>query len=169
MSKMITIYNPLEGEKRTLPLVDAEALMRKANSVWTTKLPPPPGWMFEVPKYRVMRDVWPESNPRFRLEKPHSGSALDIWQFADRPYKAGEIIETKSWPAADFFPLNYSAEMVSEFFRTRVRSRLQQSPWFGDRVRLEDGLSAPMPTIGTVRTLSVPKTDIAPSPARVAR
>jgi hypothetical protein len=174
--KTISIYNPLDNEIRTLPLIDAEALMRKANSTWTTKLPAPPDWEFEVPKYRVMRDVWPEANPRFRLERPHSGTNLSVWQYAERPYKAGEIVETKNWPAADFFPLNYSAEMVLDFFRTRMRSRLQQSPWFQGRVRLEDGLDAPLPTIGQVRTLNMPKFDAsparprsAPQPVRVAR
>jgi hypothetical protein len=43
--------------------------------------------------------------------------------------------------------LNYSAAMVLEFFNSRQKSRLPRSPWADDQVRLDDGLSNPMPKI----------------------
>jgi hypothetical protein len=103
---------------------------------------PPPGWEREVPKYRVVRDTLPAQKARFRSERPFS-SCLDpdVWQYGEKPLKAGEIVETTAWPHPSFFPLNYGAKNVLEFFSSRMKSRLQRSPWAGDQIRLDDGLT----------------------------
>jgi hypothetical protein len=59
------------------------------------------------------------------------------------------VIETTEWPnPGTMTPLNYSARQVMEFFTTRQKSRLPRSPWANDQVRLDDGLSNPLPKIG---------------------
>jgi hypothetical protein len=96
----------------------------------------------EVARYRATRDVHPPANSRHRFEPPFSSlSDPDVWQFADRPVKSGELIETKSWPHPSFFALNEAAERVLAFFNSAPKSRLGLSPWRGDRIVLEDGLS----------------------------
>jgi hypothetical protein len=105
---------------------------------------PPPGFEREVPRYRATRDVYPSPNSRHRHESPFSSFSDDaVWQFAERDYKAGEEIETKSWPHPSFHALNYSAEKVLEFFSSRQKSRLPLAPWRFDRLVLDDGLSGP--------------------------
>jgi hypothetical protein len=116
---------------------------------------PPPGWEREVPKYRVTQDVQPPEKARFRLERPFS-QILDQtrWQYAERSYTAGEIVETREWPHATFHGLNYSAQQVLRFFKTAPKSRLPRSPFDGDRLRLSDGLSnATAPKIGVVKPI----------------
>jgi hypothetical protein len=138
-----TIYNP-NGESRTLEANRAANEVRLDPTAWSFTKFPPPGWERETPKYRVtiQGGVYPSPNSRFRLEPPFtSGSDNNVWQYAERAYKVGEIIETRHWPHASFHPLNYSAEKVLDFFSTRLKSRLTLSPWFGDSVRLGDGLS----------------------------
>src|ERR1039458_10274220 len=109
---------------------------------------PPANWQREVPRYRVGRDVRPSPNDRHRHEPPFSSfSDGSVWQQADRPHEAGEIIETTEWPHPMFFPLNYSAKKVLEFFGASQKSRLPRSPWADGRIRLDDGLSGPMPKI----------------------
>ena len=54
---------------------------------------------------------------------------------------AGEVIETREWPHASFRPLNYGAKKVLDFFNLQMKSRLPRSPWYGDRLRLDNGLS----------------------------
>jgi hypothetical protein len=104
---------------------------------------PPPGWEREVPRYRVTRDIHPSPNSRHRFEPPFASlSDSSVWQYAERDYKAGEI-ETRDWPHPSFRPLNYSAGKVLDFFNTRQKSRLPRSPWAGDRIRLDDGLTGP--------------------------
>src|ERR1700730_15972663 len=109
---------------------------------------PPPGWEREVPRYRVIRDVFPSPKPRFRTEPPFA-NILDSseWQYAERDYKAGETVETQMWPHASFFPLNFSAKKVLEFFSSRQKSRLPRSPWADGRIRLDDGLSGDLPKL----------------------
>jgi hypothetical protein len=103
---------------------------------------PPSNWQYEMPKYRAIRAVHPSPNSRFRNEPPFAScSDNDCWQYGTRILKAGEIIETGEWPHQSFFALNYSARKVLEFFRTRQKSRMQRSPWAGDRLRLDDGLT----------------------------
>jgi hypothetical protein len=84
----------------------------------------------------------PAERARYRFEPPF-GTILDsgVWQYGTRAYKAGEIIETTAWPHPSFMPLTYGAERVLEFFNTRMKSRLTTSPWFGDSLRLDDGLT----------------------------
>jgi hypothetical protein len=103
---------------------------------------PPPGWIRELPKYRVMRDVHPAEKARFRSEPPFtSTSDSSAWQYGTRILKAGEIIETGEWPHNSFFALNFSAKKVLAFFSASQKSRLPRSPWSGDRLRLDDGLA----------------------------
>jgi hypothetical protein len=104
---------------------------------------PPANWQREVPRYRVSRDVRPSPNDRHRHELPFSSfSDGSVWQQADRPHSAGEIIETTEWPHVLFFPLNYSAKKVLEFFNGAMKSRLPRSPFGPDgRLRLENGLT----------------------------
>jgi hypothetical protein len=105
---------------------------------------PPADWERETPKYRVTikGGVYPSPNSRFRFEPPFtSGSDTSVWQYAERPIQEGEIIETRSWPHASFFPLNYAAQQVLRFFHSAPKSRLPRSPWADGRIRLEDGLT----------------------------
>jgi hypothetical protein len=103
---------------------------------------PPANWEREIPRYRVVRDVHRAPKPRFRTEQPFS-SILDSseWQYAERDYKAGEIIETTDWPHSSFFPLNYGAKKVHEFFSKQMKSRMQRSPWASGQIRLDNGLT----------------------------
>jgi hypothetical protein len=57
--------------------------------------------------------------------------------------KSGEIVEAREWPHPSFHPLNYSAAKVLDLFNTRMKSRLQRSPWRGDRLRLDDSRHRP--------------------------
>jgi hypothetical protein len=105
---------------------------------------PPPGWEREIPKYRVSRDIQKTPKARFRFEPPFAHSFdSDVWQYGTRLMKAGEIVETTEWPHPSFHPLNYAAKKVLDFFTTRMKSRMQRSPWAGDRIRLDDGLTGP--------------------------
>jgi hypothetical protein len=110
---------------------------------------PPLNWKREIPKYRISRETKPAPKERFRFEPPFSsGSESDVWQYGERVHKSGEVIATTFWPnAGTMTPLNYSAAMVLEFFNSRQKSRLPRSPWADDQVRLDDGLSNPMPKI----------------------
>jgi hypothetical protein len=111
---------------------------------------PPLNWKREIPKYRISRDTKPSPKTRFRFEPPFSsGSESDVWQYGERVHKTGEIIETTEWPnPGTMTALNYSARQVMEFFTSRQKSRLPRSPWNNDQVRLDDGLSNPLPKIG---------------------
>ncbi|MGY0573877.1 hypothetical protein ACTGJ9_024665 [Bradyrhizobium sp. RDM12] len=127
-----------------------------ANISRPTPIPttPPPGWEREVPKYRIVLPVQPSPNSRHRFEPPFSSfSDPSVWQQGDRTYASGETIETREWPHPAFHPLNYSAAKVLEFYRSRVKSRLQRAPWQGDRIVLTDGLgltgSGPRPQVKT--------------------
>ena len=105
----------------------------------------PPGWECETPKYRAVRDIHPAEKARFRFEPPFvTIFDSDIWQYASQPVKSGEIVETKEWPHPSFRPLNYSAGKVLDFFNSRIKSRLPRSPWHGDQIRLDDGLTGPV-------------------------
>jgi hypothetical protein len=109
---------------------------------------PFPGWEREVPRYRVTREVHPAEKDRFRFEPPFAMmSSSDIWQYAERPVSAGEIIETTAWPHASFRPLNFAAVKVLEFFNTPQKSRLPRSPWGHDRLVLDDGLTGNEPML----------------------
>jgi hypothetical protein len=103
---------------------------------------PPPGWEREVPKYRVVRDTLPAQKPRFRFEPPFA-SCLDndVWQYGERLHKAGEVIATDQWPHPSFFPLNFSAKKVQQFFSTQMKSRMSRAPFSDGRIKLETGLT----------------------------
>jgi hypothetical protein len=122
---------------------------------------PPPGWEFTTPKYRVSRDVHPAPKARFRHEPPFSQvSDSDEWQYAEREMKAGEVIATREWPHSSFRPLNFAAKKVLDFFNLQMKSRFPRSPWVGDRLRLDNGLSD-APTIVVTRPQLKP-TDLRP-------
>jgi hypothetical protein len=108
----------------------------------------PQGWQFEVPRYRATRDLKPATKNRFRFETPFASLAdSSEWQYGERPFEAGEIIESQSWPHPSFFPLNDSARKVLEFFKTRQKSRLPLSPWRGGRIALDEGLTGTGPAL----------------------
>ena len=46
-----------------------------------------------------------------------------------------------------FFPLNYSAKRVLDFFNSQMKSRMARSPFFENEIRLETGLSGDLPKI----------------------
>jgi hypothetical protein len=104
----------------------------------------PSGWEFETPRYRITRAIYPSPNSRHKFEPPFS-TIFDsnVWQFADCPHAAREEISTRHWPHPSFFPLNEAARRVLSYFNRSMKSRLPVSPWSGDRLRLDDGLSGP--------------------------
>jgi hypothetical protein len=110
---------------------------------------PPLGWRKEIPIYRISRETLPAPKSRFKFEPPFAScSEANIWQYGERIHQAGEIIATTEWPnPGTMTPLNYSARQVIDFFTGRQKSRLPRSPWANDQVRLDDGLSNPMPKI----------------------
>jgi hypothetical protein len=90
----------------------------------------------------VVRDIRPAQKARFCLEPPFASCLdSDVWQYGEKPLKAGEIIETRAWPHPSFFPLNYGAKKVLAFFSLQMKSRMQRSPWAGDQIRLDNGLT----------------------------
>jgi hypothetical protein len=157
MEKTATIYHR-DGREKTVDVHEASRLAGAgkvgAGRDWSFVKPPPAGWERDVPKYRVTRDVRPAERARYRLEPPF-GTVFnsEIWQYGTREIKAGEIIETKEWPHPSFVPLNYGAEKVLAFFNSRMKSRLTTSPWLGDSVRLDDGLTGPGITQPVVQQL----------------
>jgi hypothetical protein len=137
------------------------AIADKRQAIPTT---PPPGWEREVPKYQVTikGGVYPSPNSRFRFEPPFTScSDSNCWQYADRPFKEGEIISTTEWPHASFHPLNYSAKKVLDFFNSRPKSYLQRSPWAGNQIRLEDRMSGSLPRY--VRPPQIQSMDMRPA------
>jgi len=110
---------------------------------------PPLNWRKEMPVYRVRAETRPAPKTRFRFEPPFS-QIMDPseWQYGERVWPAGSVIETDLWPCAGtFVPLNYSAREVMEFFNSAPKSRLARSPFFGNELRLETGLSGALPKI----------------------
>ena len=148
MSKTTTIYHRDGGEK-TVDVHEASRLVGAgtigADKEWSLHKPPPPNWQFETPKYKATRDVRPAPRARFRTEPPFAMTFdVDVWQYGERLIKAGEIIETREWPHPSFRALNYSAGRVLDFFNMQQKSRLARSPWHGDSLRLDDGLTGPV-------------------------
>ena len=123
---------------------------------------PPPGWQHETPKYKVTRNIQPAQKARFRYETPFAESSdSDTWQYGERELKAGEIIETREWPHPSFWPLNFGAKKVLEFFNLKMKSRFPRSPWVGDRLRLDNGLSGNTITADDATTPTVPRVRLA--------
>jgi hypothetical protein len=116
----------------------------------------------EMPKYRVTREIQAAEKSRFRLERPFTEqSDPDRWQYGERTFKPGEIIETREWPHPSFFPLNDVAKRVRDYFGTRQKSRLQRSPYDASgRLNLDDGLTNPLPKIGLPK---LPSVDLRPA------
>ncbi|MEK9281185.1 hypothetical protein MTR72_16445 [Bradyrhizobium sp. ISRA442] len=146
MTDKVTIFHR-DGTTRKLPQSAAQALVW-CDDNWSFSPPPPDGWEFETPRYRAAFAVNPAPRERYRHERPFTDvSDAHCWQYAERPVKAGEIIETRSWPHPCFRPLNYSAKRVHEFFTKAQKSRMTVSPWCHDRIRLDDGLSGPLKVV----------------------
>ena len=110
---------------------------------------PPIDWRREIPRYRVRVETRPALKARFRFEAPFS-QIMDSseWQYGERVWPAGSIIETDQWPCAGtFVPLNYSAREILSYFNSHQKSRLQRTPWRDGQVCLDDGLTGTMPQI----------------------
>jgi hypothetical protein len=104
---------------------------------------PPLNWRREIPKYRISGDTKPASKERFKFEPPFASvSDASVWQYGEKVHLAGSVIATTFWPnAGTMIAINYSAAQVLAFFNSAPKSRLGLSPWRGDRIVLEDGLS----------------------------
>jgi hypothetical protein len=144
MISTATIYSPA-GKSRILEANHAAEEVRRRPGEWSFTKPPPIGWERETPKYRAAREVHPAQKVRFRFEPPFAMTIDNsAWQYGTRVIAAGEIVETREWPHPSFHPLNYAAEKVLDFFNNRQKSRLPRSPFYGDSLRLSDGMSGPM-------------------------
>ena len=110
---------------------------------------PPRDWELEIPRYKVVREMHPSPKPRHRLEPPFSTTTdSDMYQYATREMKAGEIVETREWPHASFFPLNIVAKRIINYFNSRQKSRLARSPYDArGQLQLQDGLTGGLPKI----------------------
>jgi hypothetical protein len=109
---------------------------------------PHSNWERIVPIYRSTRAVHPSSKIRHRFEQPFAKMDDPAeWQYGEKPVQAREEITTTSWPHPSFHAVNYSAERVLQFFNSRMKSRLPRTPWRGDRIVLEDGLTGAPPNI----------------------
>jgi hypothetical protein len=104
---------------------------------------PPLNWRREIPRYRIIRETKPAPKERFRLESPFSsGSESDVWQYGQRIWPAGSVIETDQWPnPGTMIPLNYAAKQVLSFFSLQMKSRMARSPFSGGKISLENGLT----------------------------
>lgn len=113
----------------------------------------PRGWRTEIPQYKATRDLRPPAFARMTTETPWSSSSEDdVWQYLQqgKVVRAGEVISSPHWPHPSFRPAgpidepaNYAAEKILSFFSTAMKSRLGLSPFRGDRIELDDGLSGP--------------------------
>jgi hypothetical protein len=135
-----TIYHR-DGREQTIDVHQASRLTYN-DKAWSFVKPPPANWQYETPKYKATRDLRPALKARYRTEPPfESMSDPDVWQYGDRPIVADEIVETREWPHPSFRPLNYGARQVHAFFSLQMKSRLPRTPWFGNQIRLDDGLT----------------------------
>jgi hypothetical protein len=111
---------------------------------------PPLNWRREMPRYRVRAETRPAPKTRFRFEPPFA-QIMDSneWQYGERVWPAGSVIETDLWPCAGtFVPLNYSAREVLFYLKLHQKSRLPRSPYGPDgRLRLDDGLTNSAPKV----------------------
>lgn len=165
MTATMTIYSRT-GEARTMPTVQADNMIRASRGEWSAAPPLPKGWDREVPRYRASMDLRPPQYARHRLEPPFTSTTdTHMWQYAERPIKAAEQVETTAWPHPSMIPLNETARQILEFFRTRQKSRLPQSPWRAGRLFLDDGLTGAVPD---ERTLYRRPEPAVPSPIRIA-
>ena len=143
-----TIFNVETRASRICSPELAEVIVRGSRGLWSFAAPPPENWAHQIPRYRASRTVHPSPNKRFRFEAPLAYILdSDEWQQGDRIVQAGEEIETKEWPHQSFRGLNYAAERVLKFFNERQKSRLAFSPWRGNCVFLDDGLTGTAPKV----------------------
>jgi hypothetical protein len=162
-----TIYNTISGEARTVPQAQADHMARNSMGEWSFKQPLPPGWDRVIPRYRVQVDLHPSPLARHRHETPITFSTDSaLWQYAEKPVAAGEIVETTLWPHLSMQPINDSATAVRDYLRDHMNSRLPLSPWRNGRLNLDDGLTGTIPDSGVLRP-ALPQA--APQPVRVAR
>jgi hypothetical protein len=163
-----TVYNTISGENRTVPPSQADHMVRNSRGEWSYAKPLPAGWDLEIPKYRASKNLRPSPKARHRLETPFTSiQENDVAQYLEQPLKAGETIETTSWPYPTMQPLNDSAKAVREFFTSRQKSRLPLKPWRDGRLYLNDGLSGALPSVNVLRPpVSEPPM---PQPVRVTR
>jgi hypothetical protein len=162
-----TIYNTITGEARTVPQVQAEHMARNTYGEWSFMKPLPEGWDRVVPKYRTQVALHPSPLARHRHETPITFSTDSaLWQYAEKPVAAGEIVETIEWPHLSMMPLNDSATAVRDYLRDHMNSRLPQTPWRQGRLNLDDGLTGTIPDAGVLRP-ALPQA--APQPVRIAR
>jgi hypothetical protein len=146
-----TIYNRHDGSTETLPADQAALKTYYQRETWSAQPLPPKDWEREVPRYRITRDLAPAMKNRFRFENPYTDLTCgDSWQYGEKSHQVGAEIESKCWPHPSMRPMNYGAERVMAFFNSAMRSRLTTSPWHGDRVRLDDGLSGTLPKLQTM-------------------
>jgi hypothetical protein len=145
MTELVTIYRP-DGTSETLRADLARNRTYFQPDEWSLTKPPPLNWERTVPRYRLSRDLKPAEKARFRSEPPFAETWIsDVWQYGERHYEAFEEISTTAWPHPSMRPLNYAAERVHAFFISGMKSRLQIAPWRDGQVRLEDGISGPLP------------------------
>jgi hypothetical protein len=160
MTDILTIYRP-DGSSETLRADLARNKTYFQPEEWSLVKPPPLNWERTVPRWRLTMDLRPALQNRFRFESPYTDLTCgDSWQYGERPYASGEEIESTCWPHPSMQPLNYSAQRVRAYFISAMRSRLQHSPWRDGQVRLEDGLSGPLP--GHVSTPQIKPMNLRP-------
>jgi hypothetical protein len=161
-----TVYNQFTGEAKTIPMVQAEHMAANSRGEWSFAKPLPPDWDKEIPKYRVERDLYPSGFARHRLEPPFTSTTdSTMYQYCDRPLRAGEVLELTAWPHPSMTGLNETAKRTLAYFTSHQKSRLPLSPWRNGRLWLDDGLT------GTVPEALRPRLPTAaePMPVRVAR
>ena len=147
MEKTTTIFH-VDGRQREMEVNEAARLIgygqAGAGRGWSFLRPPPVGWEREVPRYKATRDLQPSPNSRHRLEPPFEKIWDDsVYQYGERPIMRGEIVLTRKWPHESFMPLNFGAERVLSYFNSHMKSRLPGSPFRGDQIVLDDGLTGP--------------------------
>jgi hypothetical protein len=147
MEKTATVYHR-DGSEKTVDVHEASRLVGASaagpGKEWSFHKPPPLNWEWEIPRYKATRDLRPSPNRRHRFEPPFStiwDSA--VWQYSEQAIAAGDEFESRDWPHPSLQPLNYSAGRVLDFFNSRMKSRLPHSPFRGDRVELDDGMTGP--------------------------
>jgi hypothetical protein len=161
ISDRLTIYHR-DGTTETLPADQARYRTYLKPAEWSLTPPPPLNWEREIPRYRVTRDLQPAQKARFRSEPPFSETwQSDCWQYGDRKYAAGEIVETTNWPDASMQGLNYSGQQVLAFFKAEMKSRLPTSPWHQGAVRLNNGFSN-LPGISDVKPPQIQPMNLRP-------
>jgi hypothetical protein len=139
-----TIYNLRDGTSETLPADQAQYRAYFQPAEWSLIKPPPLNWQFELPRYRLTKDLQPAEKSRFRHETPFTEIWSEAWQYGEHFLAGGSEITTTSWPHASMKPLTFGAEKILAFFIGSIKSRLTVSPWFNGQVRLDNGLSGPI-------------------------